>query len=194
MRRRYTPASRVVHPPLVAAEGGNALPGLGALIPAGSVPSVNQQTPRDRKLPQPFDLIFIRAVPATGTLGTLLVGIQTGVNTPQLSAVPDGYRGIVDGIFPYLEGVGGVVSQPRIPGVVDIVWHLRLNGTPVPVYGAMNYILAPWNAMSDRALFEVPPGKILTCDVDYTDAFGLYTHVGIRIKGRLLPWSEQLPA
>lgn len=194
MRRRFfPPASPVLRPPLHPTEGGDALPAIGATIRPESVPTVGQQTPRDRRLPMPFDLVNITAVPASGTRDYPLIGTDA-TNTPRLATTPDGYRGVVDGIFPYLEGAGGVVSQARIPGNVTIRWRIRLNSVPVPTYGALEYILAPWNGQSDRVLLELPPGQELSVVADYTDAFGVYSYIGIRIKGRFLPWSEDLNA
>ena len=137
--------------------------------------------------PQPFDAFAIIANPGTGTTTTLIGPTATSV----IPTVPVGYRALIDGISPYLEGAAGPIGGPRIPGAgVTYTWRLLLNGRPAPYYAAITNILGAWDAVSIRSLLEVPPNVLVTATVTIVDPGLLYSFVGLRVRGRLVPWTR----
>jgi hypothetical protein len=176
--------------------GGMSILPAGAALPPSQwheIPKVDEEGPQNLILPIPFDYDFIQASPATGSTVFL---VSDGVNSTAgavSSTVPLGMRGVVDGIFPYLEGASGPITQARIPGLgVAITWSLFVNGKPDRAYGAITTILAPWGtAMSERTLIFLRPGEQLTCAVTYTDPNAVYQFVGIRVKGLWIPMEKE---
>lgn len=136
------------------------------------------------RIPIAFDITNI--VSTSGLSGTTIVLVNS------LGAVPNDYHGVVDGIFPYLEGSAGPITGPRIPGTgITITWQVLLGGAPASYYGAINTILCPWNGQNDRTLIEVPSGLVLSAQVLYTDSNAIYSYIGLRLKGMWIP-KEQM--
>jgi hypothetical protein len=160
----------------------NSPPGPGALVRPDKLPPAFEPPPRvvTRNVPAPFDLIAIVAAPASGTTTTL-------VTTGMIGRIPRGYRAVIDGITTILEGAVGPIAGPRIPGAgVTIAWRLLVDGNAAYPYNNITTIIN--DIGQDRPLFEIPPDRQLTVDVTNTDPAGLYAYLGVRIRGRYLPW------
>lgn len=186
-RRRYQrPAGNYPLPPN---SGAWSTAPMVAALPRQQWHEIPKETATFGSVPVAFDHVNIIATPSTGTT-TFLIG--DGVNTianEVTSPVPLGMIGHVDGIFPYLEGAAGPVTQPRIPGSgVTYTWRVLVQGKADRAYGAITTIIAPWNgATAMRPLLVLRPTEQLTCSVTVTDPNGLYSYVGIRIMGRWIP-------
>src|SRR5262249_23001505 len=118
-RPRWVPDGPVVRPPQHVPDWSQ--PQAGAVVPQAQVPLTSAEDLYYHRVPIPFDLVSIIAAPASGTVSTL-VGSST---TPAVGPPTPYYRGVVDGIFPYVEGAAGPVTNPRIAGQgVTITWSI----------------------------------------------------------------------
>lgn len=184
--------------------GWSISPASAALPPATAaqvIPREDDEGVQNLQVPVPFDWMSIIPTQGSGvTIWLLSDGINPATSQgppnlpitalpPVADMCPVGMRGIIDGIFPYVEGAAGPVTQPRIPGQgVTIVWNLFINGKPDRAYGRITNILAPWQTgMSERMMISLRPGEQLTCSCTPTDPNGLYSFFGIRIKGWFIP-------
>lgn len=162
-------------------------------LPGATVPGprlLRQDVPSWARPPReiPFDVSVIIAAPASGTT-TTLVGAGA---TASLGAVPPGYRGFVDGISPYLEDATGPLTTPRIPGVgVTITWRLFVSNQPAPYYGRITTLLDGWSDINPRSLLELRETETLTANVTIVDPGGLYAFLGLRLRGRWVPWMDR---
>lgn len=139
-------------------------------------------------LPYAFDLSSIVAAPASGTTTTL---IGAGA-LAQLQRVPPRCRAYIDAIEPYLEDAVGPVTQARIPGLgVVITWKVLIGNRPAGYYGAITSMLDTWSYMSPRPLLEIPESETFQVTVTNVDAFGIYKFLGIRVRGRWVPWKKK---
>jgi hypothetical protein len=158
-------------------------PGVGAVVPPDRLAKMAELVPRivQRLIPGPFDLIAIVAAPASGTTTVLLSPTNFGV-------VPQEMRAVIDGFTTILEGAVGPIPGPRIPGAgVLITWRFLVDGNAAYPYNAVTTIID--DTGQDRPLFEIPPNRQFTVDVTNVDPAGLYLFLGVRVRGRLIPWN-----
>jgi hypothetical protein len=187
--RARRPVDPTVPMPSLDSEPGRSVSLPGALVPRNQLrlaraPSLGEVRPT------PWDLFNIVAVPASGST-VQLIGPTAA---RQLGRVPLGYRCVLHSISPYLEGAAGPITQPRIPGPgVTITWSLLFDGKFAPYYATVQTLLDGWGATSTHSLLEVPEGTQLRAQVTYVDPGGLYSFVGIRLRGQFIPWSVQGP-
>lgn len=181
-------------PPLGVPPDSYAPASPGAFVPVKDIPQNGVAGEQDFLHPRRFDYQIIIAAPASGTTAWLLgddnnapaTGGQFGTR------IPNGCYGVVTGIFPYLEGGAGAVQGPRIPGAgVTIAWSLLIDNKIDQAFGRITTILAPWNSQENRPLVYIRSGLQLTCSVTPTDPTGLYSFVGIRIMGWIVPFSVE---
>lgn len=188
MQRRRRWAGGAVDPrtfPIGETPDGWTATDPGAVVPLDQVVPDGGESAAYRRSPINFDFQPIVAAQASGAR-TQLIG---PLGTVTLGAIPRDYRAVVDGIFPYLEAASGSpFAGPRITGTgVTITWFVSVDGKPVPGYGVITTIIAPWNRPSPRPLFEVQTGSVLTVDVQNIDPNGLYSYLGVRLTGRMIP-------
>ena len=185
--RRYNPGSRPLYP-LAPNTGGQGTPQASATPYASDIAGGIRATAES--FPHTFDYRAITTAPASGETVQLIGDSRNAALAGIYNAtlVPMGHVGEVDGIYPYLEGSTGPINGPRIPGAgVVITWSILVNNRPVGDYGTIRDILAPWtSATADRPLLYLFGGEILTCAVTVVDPGGLYSYVGIRIRGRIV--------
>ena len=169
---------------------------MGAFLPQKELLTDGVESQQGFFAPQRFDNQIIVAAPASGTT-IFLVGDANTASAPvaggqQAIRVPHGSYAAVTGIFPYLEGGAGAVQGPRIPGAgVSIIWRLLVDNVPDGAFGNISTILAPWNSQENRPLVYVRSGRQLTCSLEFTDPAGLYSFVGIRLMGWLVPFEKE---
>ena len=176
--------------PFLVSDGyfGPSLP--GAFVEHSEVLKQGADDPGSHLVGTPFDFVTIIAAPASGTT-TTLIGRGAAFAFPP---VPVGFRAVVLGFWPFLEGAGGVQQfQARIPGAgVTIRWRLLVDGSPAFPYNNVTTISMPWgSAQSPTPLLEVPQRRVLSVDVTNTDPGGLYAWLGCRILVRWIPWDKE---
>jgi hypothetical protein len=158
-------------------------PGVGAIVPPERLAQPLERALRivQRLVPGPFDLRAIIAAPASGTTTVLITAAAFG-------PIPLELRAVIDGVTTILEGAVGPIAGPRIPGVgVTITWRFLVDGNPTYPYNAITTVLD--DIGQERPLFEIPPLRQFTVDVTNVDPAGLYAFLGVRVRGRLIPWN-----
>lgn len=187
-RPRYAPGPG--HHPTLDPQPGRSVSIGGAVAPAEQLrwarePSLGQVRPT------PWDVWTIQAVPASGT-SVELIG---PAGARQLGRVPVGYRCTIYSIAPYIGTATGPATSPFILGAgVALRWVVMFDGKAAPYYNDVTNLLGAWDWESEHSLLEVPEGTELRVQVAYTDPGGLYTHVGVRVRGQFIPWDlERAP-
>lgn len=135
-----------------------------------------------------FDLIGDFAAKSAG-------GSIPGAPTPSaaLGPVPAGYRGVVDGIAPFVSDLAGNRADvtPQQLGF-QVLWRVRVNGMLASPYDNIAYIVAPWHQLALRPLLENNQGDTITATVQcVAAAYAQIGQIGIRMRGRWVPWDDE---
>lgn len=192
MRPRYAPG-RPLNVPLQAPDSNYATPQKGAVVAPNRVPFDGQGTAQSRPTPIPFDLLAIVDYTTLSQAGIVNTLIGPGA-AKQIGPVPATFRGVVDGIFPYLETWDGTVIAGRVPlaGTDSVVWSVSVDNVPDPYYGSLSSVITPFNGMSDRALIAIRPSGVLSSTVVVTDTpTNSFAWIGMRLKGRWIPVGDE---
>ncbi len=186
---RSRPALPPLRPILQELPEGWNLPRQSAFVhPSLLLPQGEDEHSRIATIPWAPTAIVLTSSLTSGSLGNIL--ISSAINGG-IGPVPKGYRAVLDGIYPYLEGPAGPIYAPRIVGPgVAIVWHLNIDNNP-NAYSNITTLLSPWGAPTNpRPIAEIRRDTNISVTVDYTDPGGLYTAVGVRLMGRWIPYRK----
>jgi hypothetical protein len=115
------------------------------------------------------------------------------VATKQAIVVPTGWRAVLDGLAPLVTDLAGNRADltPQQLGL-NVIWRVRNKSVLLSPYDNINFIVAPWHQLSIRPLVDLSGGDILTATVQINSPYAQVGQVGIRLRGRFIPWDQKL--